>query len=325
MDLDLKRRIEALMGHAQGTGPEATIARKRLAALVKSRPDWAWVLDPDAGVPTRQAMDVPSRPHRALLDILAWKHACAIDVEEVAGDPPLGRFVVEGKQGRISALLDEYGRHADRLSLILETVGFAFVRTVLPEETTVEAEAARDAAETAARAAAIEEEERLVREGAAFGISREHLLGPEPAEGDGRFQAFEEARAERLGEAARGLPLTRIGDAAKRMAELATPDKPAPLAGLLSGVSKAWDAPDMTLPEFCGFVRACCPRRTFTDSDLRLRFRAGERFYPPTGRFRLVETLRVPWGEPLLGDEDEPTPRSRRKAPSKRKAKKGTR
>jgi hypothetical protein len=289
-----QRTIEALLGHLRAGGPEAKNARVALEGIVARLPEWAWVLEEGAAHPVREAVDVPSLPHRPLLDALASQHECAVLVEELDGEGvPMLRHAVEGRAGRVAALLADYGGHADRLSLLLEVVGYAYLRTVFPEPAD-----APDAPEAGPPAEAEPPPDDV----------DEDPPPPRP------FDCFEEARVGRLDETATGLPMAKIGDAAYRMVELATPDKAKPVVALLGGVVRAWDAPDMTWPEFLALYRESRPRGGEHEVALRFRFRAGERIYPPTGRFRHVPGREIPWDQPLPGEEPEKPRRRKKKA-----------
>jgi hypothetical protein len=116
-----------------------------------------------------------------------------------------------------------------------------------------------------------------------------------------------------------GLPLRRIADAVARAVDLTVKDAPVPAVGLLPGRVIAWDAPGMRIGEYIALYRACMPGGSLTDGDLRRKFRAGDRYYPITGRFRRVPGLAIPRGRPLPGE------RRARKASRRQKRARGRR
>jgi hypothetical protein len=264
------RRLDALLAHAAGEGPEATNARKLLARLAEEEPGMAWVLDPAATGAGEELVDLPTPTHRAILERLAGDQGCTLDPFET----PCGwRWRLAGRGRSIQTALAAYQRHADRLALLGDLVGAAYLQALnAPDED--------------------EEDVPVVEDAAASDEADEAEAPVHPVD------AQETERSSRLAKVAEGLPTGRLAESSRRLVAGLFPEE-AVAVTLLGGKTVRWDDPGLTFEEFLGMVRAWRPRLQESDAELLVRFRAGERLYPPTRRFRRVVALERPWGTPL--------------------------
>jgi hypothetical protein len=257
-------RARKLASRAGENTPEGRIAKRQLEKLITEHPelDYLSIKNP-MGLVTLE-MDVPSLAHSRVLDTIAEHTGCQhlLRAEPSSRDRlPIGRHELQGCRADVTRAADLYLEHEIRLDVLVREIGRTYAnglqlgprRPSLVSETTDETP-----------------EETTETQNTFTDPYLEWLF-----EHDLRAELFGVEGSRR-----------RLEQAVEAMVAEVVPERTRPARITLVQRNVAWDDPTLTLEECIASYKAMLPMGDLPDWKIAIRFRRGDRLYPPTKSWR---------------------------------------
>jgi len=265
-DPKIHERARKLARHANGQGNEAKVAKSRLDRLIAEHPDLAYLSIDNPMEAITFELDVPSAAHARVLDAIVQKMGCQhrLRAEPVqSGTVTLGRHEIVGCRADVQRACEVYALHGANIDYLVERIGRTYAAGLQ-----VALEVASDPApETVAPS--VPDDMGLSSLDPYLERTLLHELAAERIEQEGSPE-----RERKVGECAEGLVSSVV------------PNVFRPARLVLRQRNVAWDDPTLTLQECVASYFAMFPSGDLPEWKIEIRFRRGDRIYPPTRSWR---------------------------------------
>jgi hypothetical protein len=265
-DPKIHERARKFARHANGQGNEAKVAKSRLDRLIMEHPDLVYLSIDNPMEPIVFEMDVPSAAHARVLDAIAQKTGCQhrLRAEPVqSGTVTLGRHEIVGCRADVQRACEVYALHGARIDYLVERIGRTYAAGLQ-----VAFEVASDPVPETASSSAPENTDLSLLD-PYFERALLHELAAEQIEEEGSPE-----RERKVGEYAEGLVSSVVPNAFR------------PARLVLRQRDVAWNDPTLTLQECVASYFAMFPSGDLPEWKIEIRFRRGDRIYPPTRSWR---------------------------------------